>query len=87
MYGKIISSNGIIRIVGDEYQTTLEENVLYLNIRTAFDCLIYINNDIDGIYIFKDQVFEIKDMPVKSFKIVKAVSEAFPDGLSWYGLY
>ena len=92
MYGKIVSSNGLVEIE-DEYTITLEENIRFLSVSPNFQLLLYINNETDAIFVEAYKNFEMRDLPISSFRIkrVKAYAAFYNEDpliyASWYGLY
>lgn len=74
MYGNIVSSNGLINLgMISEKEIKFEHPIYYLSLNIENECLIYVNDDPDGIYlpVAYTQPFVLKDIPIFKFKICR----------------
>jgi hypothetical protein len=90
VYGNIVSSNGLIDLGQDiEKEIKFENPIYFLSVIIENDCMIYLNDDPDGIYLpaWYTQPFMIKDLPIFKFKICRHGESLKQDTDEKYGQF
>jgi hypothetical protein len=97
MYGKVVSSNGLISLTSLETEkvVTFEKALEYLCVIVEAECYLTLNNDTDKIYLplAYSQPFILDQFPIYKIKVEKVDNGIIYDDtsckfqFSYYGYY